>query len=77
MAKKAKKERQDPTTVDTNLEVREEDSKFVMEVDTNEVIDTTQRGHDKIVDANWVTIQEDDEYKWVLKMILIRKKAKK
>ena len=77
MAKAAKKDRTEPTTIDTNLEVREEDGKFIMEVDPNEVLGITARQHDKIVDANWITIQEDDKYKWVLKMILIRKKAKK
>jgi len=77
MVKAVKKDRQDSTTVDTNLAVYEDGDKFVMEVDLNEVINITQRGHEKIVDANWITVQEDNDYKWVLKMILIRKKAKK
>jgi hypothetical protein len=77
MAKTAKSDRTEPTRIAENLTAQEVEGKLILELDPNEIIGTTQRGHAKIVDANWETVQQDDTYKWVIRMILIRKRTLK
>jgi hypothetical protein len=69
------------TQVDNNLKVEirgeGEEKELTLRSHLHDFIDTTARGHEKVVDANWINIHEDEEYIWTLKMILVKKKAKK